>query len=253
MTLKNIELNERKKLTRAYPVLVAAFPKAGKTTSLEFLSDDDKARTVFFDAENKGLSPDDNPDLYRSIYRLKPADLPARSTSYKDIGNIKYLTAEDFLKRINAAIAHKDIDRVVIDSFTALVSELERRFMKVHNGFNVWNTYNDMLHDFFADIKEETFTHGKFVYILGHYVPSKDKKDKDGEQYAKVSGSKYYRLVESNFNTVLSISNFQFTADNTDEFTSTRIKRSLNPLQTEDNNMDTLEYILTGTELPEVN
>jgi len=246
MTLENLSIEERKKLTRSYPVLISAFPNSGKSASVEFLSNEDKARTIIFDVENKGL-PEDGPELYRSIYKLKPKDIDPKSKGYKDEGNVKYLSITDLISRMVAAIAHKDVDRVIIDSFTSFVSELENHLVTVHNGFTIWTKYSIALNEFFAMIKEETNTHGKFVYILGHYRPAKDKKDTESEQFTQVKGTAHYRMVESNFNTVLSLQDFRFVADNSDEFTSTRIKRTLNPLETEDNSMATLEEILTGT------
>lgn len=249
MTLENIALVERKKLTRSYPVLIASRPNSGKSASVEFLSDEDKKRTIIFDVEGKGL-PEDTPDIYRSVYKLKPKDIDPKSKGYKDEGNVKYLSITELIARMVAAIGHKDVDRIIIDSFTSFVNALEAHLVTVHNGFTIWSKYSIALNEFFAMIKEETYTHGKFVYIMAHYRPAKDKKDTESENFAQVKGTAHYRMVESNFNSVISIDNFQFIADNSDEFTSTRIKRSLNPLQTDDNNMDVLEHILTGTELP---
>lgn len=249
MTLENIDLDQRKKLTRAYPVLISAFPKAGKSAAVEFLPPEDKKRTILFDVENKGL-PEDDPDQYRSVYRFKPTTPDAKTKGYKDEGNVKYLTIEDMMKRMQQAIAHPEVDRVIVDSFTAFVAEFERHYVTTSNGFTVWNKYNQMLHDFFALIKEETHTHGKFVYILGHYKPAKDKKDSESEKFTQVKGRDHFRMVESNFNTVLGLEDFKFVADNSDPYSSTRIKRSLNPYESDENSLDELEYALTGVERP---
>lgn len=133
MNLENIDINERKKLTRSYPVLISSFPKAGKSAAVEFLPEEEKKRTVIFDVENKGL-PEDDESQYRSVYRFKPSDIDTKSKGYKDHGNIKYLTIEEMMKRIQLAIGHKDIDRVVIDSFTAFVAEFERHYVTTSNG-----------------------------------------------------------------------------------------------------------------------
>lgn len=249
MNLENIDIDERKKLTRAYPVLISSFPKAGKSAAVEFLPEEEKKRTVIFDVENKGL-PEDDESQYRSVYRFKPSDIDPKSKGYKDHGNIKYLTIEEMMKRIQLAIGHKDIDRVVIDSFTAFVAEFERHYVTTSNGFTVWNKYNQMLHDFFALVKEETHVHGKFVYILGHYKPAKDKKDTESERFTQVKGKDHFRMVESNFNTVIGIRDFKFFADNRDEFSSTRIKRTLDPYESEENSLAELELALTGTKTP---
>ena len=220
MNLKDIDVKERKRLTRSFPILIAAFPNAGKSTASEFLSPEDKKRTIIFDIENKGLI-EDLPEDYRSIYKLKPENIPPTTKSYKDNGNIRYLSITDMLPRIIAAIGHKEVDRVIIDSFTAYVNALEANLVTVHSGFTIWSKYSIALNEFFATLKEETNFHGKFVYLLAHYRPAKDKKDTESEQFAQVKGTAHYRLVESNFNTVLSLQNFQFIADNSDEYTST--------------------------------
>ena len=46
-------------------------------------------------------------------------------------------------------------------------------------------------------------------------------------------------------NTVLTIDEFKFVADNTDSLDSTRIKRSLSPFETKENNLQELEELLT--------
>ena len=252
MTLENVELNERKKLTRSYPVLVSSFPKAGKSSAVEFLSDDDKARTIIYDVEGKGL-PDDDESLYRSIIKLKDSTKAELAYLYKDSGNIKYRDLTFMMSHIRKAIAHKDVDRIIIDSFTALVDEYAKHYVSVSNGYTVWTLYNTELYDWFRMLKEETYTHGKFVYVLGHYTPAKPVKDKNGkmvadtesEKFTKVKGTDHFRMVESHFNTVVTVEEFKFIANNTNEFDSTRVRRSLNPIETKENSMEELEIALT--------
>ena len=137
MTLENIPLADRVKLTRSYPVLISAFPGSGKSTSVEMLSDEDKARTVIFDVEGKGL-PDDTGDEYRSIVRLKPTvPSPGSTMTYENEGNVKYRTIVEVMQHIRGALAHKDVDRVVIDSFTALVDAFEKHYVTVSNGLTL--------------------------------------------------------------------------------------------------------------------
>ena len=238
MNLQGLTVQERKDLTRSYPVLISSFPNMGKSSAVEFLPDEEKARTIIFLAEGKQL-PEDRESQYRTIYRIKTDE------SQKNEGNVKYLPIEQYLPTMKKAIAHDEVDRIILDSFTAFTDTLERTLVKLHNGFTVWVEYSKELYDFFSTIKEETYVHGKFVYVLGHYVPAKDKKEKDSEQFTKVAGSKHYRMVESNFNTVLTLEDFKFKADNNEVFDSTRIKRSLSPFETKDNSLAELEEILT--------
>ena len=235
MNLSGKTLEERKKLTKAYPMLISAYAGSGKSTCVEFLPEEDKARTIIFLAENKQL-PEDDESLYRTIYRLK-----TEGENPTDSGNVKFRTIEEYLPLIKKAIAHEEVDRIVLDSFTAYVDTLERTYTKLHNGFTIWVEFSKHLYDLFAVLKNETYTHGKFVYVLGHYTQSKNPKEKDGERFTKVAGSKHYRMVEANFNTVVTIEDFKFIADNEDAFSSTRIKRSLSPYESKQNDLGELE------------
>jgi hypothetical protein len=240
MNLQDKTLEERKKLTRAFPVVIVGKPGCGKSAAIEFLPAEEKMRTIILDVEAKGLPEDDEADYYKVI-KLKSID---SDNDLKDHGNVMYKTIEELLPYFKKAMASDKIDRIVVDTFTAFVSELERHYVTVHNGFTVWNSYNQQLHDFFRMLKEETYTHGKFVYVLGHYKPSKDKKDQDAEKFMVVKGNAHYRLIESHFNTVVEVDEFKFRADNSDEYDSTRIKRSLSPYESKENSMAELESAL---------
>jgi hypothetical protein len=241
MTLENLDLQQRKKLTKSYPVVIAGFPGCGKSAAVEMLPAEEKMRTMFFDLEGKGL-PEDMEDEYYKVIKLKPID---STKAYKDEGNIIYKSIEEVLPYFSKAMASSKIDRVVIDTFTAYVAEAERYYVTVSNGFTVWNQYNQILHDLFRVIKEETYVHGKFVYLLGHYKPSKDKKDADAEKFMVVKGNAHFRMCESHFNTVLTIEDFKFMADNSATYDSTRIKRSLSPFESKENSLAELEELLT--------
>jgi hypothetical protein len=241
MTLENLTLQERKKLTKSYPVIIAASPGAGKSAAVEMLPDEEKLRTIIFDLENKG-QPEDSEDKYYKIIKLVSIDTSPRPV---DEGNVIYKTVEEIVPYFRKAVASEKIDRIIIDTFTAYVAELERHYVTVSNGFTVWNSYNQQLHDFFRTIKEETYAHGKLVYVLGHYKPSRDKKDSDAEKFMVVKGNAHFRLVESHFNTVVTIEQFKFMADNTAEYDSTRIKRSLSPYESKENSLAELEEALS--------
>jgi hypothetical protein len=241
MTLENITLIDRKKLTKSYPCIITGQPGCGKSAAVEMLPSEEKLRTIIFDLENKGL-PEDTEDQYYKIVKLVSIDSEVRPI---DEGNILYKTIEEILPYFRKAIASDKIDRIVLDTFTAYVAELERHYVTVSNGFTSWVNYSQHLHDFFRTVKEETYAHGKFVYVIGHYRPSKDRKDPDAEKFMVVKGNAHFRLVESHFNTVLTIEDFKFKADNTDSFDSTRIKRSLNPYESNENSLAELELTLT--------
>ena len=244
MNLSDKSLEERKKLTKSYPILIAAFPNAGKSSAVEMLSDEDKARTIIYDLEGKGL-PEDDESLYRAIIKIKNV-YETNDYLYKDIGNVKYKSIEDVMLHMRKAMAHKDVDRIIIDSFSTLVDEFEKHYVTVSNGFASWIQYNKELYSWFRMLKEETYTHGKFVYVMAHYKPAKDPKDTESEKFTTVKGKDHFRMVESHFNTVLSIEDFKFRADNTDTFDSTRIKRSLSPYESKQNSLAELEETITA-------
>ena len=230
MNLQDKTLEERKKLTRAFPVLIAAFPNAGKSSAVEMLSDEDKARTVIYDLEGKGL-PEDDESQYRSMIKIKNVYENGTDYLYKDAGNVKYKDIDGIMMHMRKAIAHPDVDRIIIDSFSTLVDEFEKHYVTVSNGFASWIQYNKELYSWFRMLKEETYTHGKFVYVMSHYKPAKDPKDTESEKFTTVKGKDHFRMVESHFNTVLTIEDFKFKADNMESFDSTRIRRSLSPYE----------------------
>ena len=259
MTLENLDISTRRKLTRMSPVLVSSFPNTGKSFCVEQLSDEDKKRTIIVDLENKGL-PNSFDDEYRTIIRIMPSGVvpPEKAHLYVDYDNVKFKTLDKLMPYIRAALAHKDVDRMVIDSFSSLVEKLEVLYVTVSKGFTVWNAYNAELSEWFALLKEETRFNAKFVYILGHYRPSKAAKSADGkvttdteaEKYTLVKGTVHFRMVEANFNCVLSLEDHKLFADNDDAYNSTRIHKDLNPYESELNSFKELEEKFAEVFLP---
>ena len=250
MTLKDTPMATRRRLTRMSPTLVSSFPNTGKSFCVEQLKDEDKARTIIVDLEGKGL-PNSFDDEYRTIIRIKPAGLvpPEKAHLYIDHENIKFKTLSELMPYIRLALGHPEVDRMVIDSFSALVEQLEVLYVTTSNGYTVWNTYNKELSEWFSLLKEETRFNAKFVYILGHYRPSKASKGADGkvttdteaEKYTLVKGSVHFRMVEANFNCVLSLEDHKLFADNDNPYDSTRIHKALSPFETEVNSFKELE------------
>jgi len=251
MTLKDLDLTTRRKLTRAYPVLISSFPNMGKSSAAEFLSEEDKKRTIIIDVENKGL-PNDGDYEYRTVVRIKPEGQvhPTQAHLYVDYDNVKYKTLTELQNYLRKALAHPAVDRVIIDSFTALVDQLEVHFVTVNNGYAVWVNYSKELTNWFSLLKSEARFNGKFIYVLGHYRPAKDSKDTDVEKFTLVKGTMHYKMVESNFNTVLTVGDHKFIADNDNEYDSTRIHKDLSPYESELNSLAELEEALTNPSNP---
>jgi len=251
MTLKDLDLSTRRKYTRMSPTLISAFPNSGKSAAVEFLSDDDKARTILVDTEAKGL-PNDFGDEYRTIVRLKPTMIsPEKKHLYIDYDNVKYKTLTELQIYLRAALAHEEVDRVVLDSFTALVDQLELHFVTVNSGFTTWANYSKELTEWFSLFKEEARFHGKYLYVLGHYRPSKPDKDgkvdTEAEKFTVVKGTMHYRLVESNFNCVITVEDHKFKADNDNPFDSSRIHKKMSPYESEENSIAEFEQAIVDT------
>lgn len=248
MTLEDKSPAERARLTRLYPMLISSKPKAGKSRAMEQLPPEELKRTIYVDLENKG-SPNLFDDDFYKVIRIKPEGLiPAdKAHLYKDTEDVLYKSLSELMLYIRKALASPKIDRLVIDSFTALVDQLEAHYVTVHNGFTTWVQYSKALTDWFTLLKDETRFNSKFVYVLGHYTPSKDAKDTEAERFTKVKGTMHYRMVEANFNSVLTIENHKFIADNDNEYDSTRINEKLNPLETKDNSIQELEQLIADT------
>lgn len=251
MLLKDVPIETRRRLTRMSPTLVSSFPNTGKSFCVEQLSSEDKRRTIIVDLENKGL-PNTFDDEYRTIVRIKPSGLIPKEKEhlYVNYDNVAFKTLAELMPALRKALANKDVDRLVVDSFSSLVEKLEVLYVTTSNGYTVWNAYNKELSEWFALLKEETRFNAKFVYILGHYRPSKAAKDlktgkvvtdTEAEKYTLVKGNVHFRMVEANFNCVLTLEDHKLLADNDNAYDSTRIHMNLSPFETEMNSFKELE------------
>jgi len=251
MNLTGLTKSERVKLTRLYPMLISSKPKAGKSRSVEQLPPEELQRTVYVDAENKG-SPNLFDDDFFRVVRIKPEGIiPAEVQHlYVDYDNVKFKTLTELQPYLRAVLASDGVDRIILDSFTALVDQLEAHYVTVSNGYTTWTNYSKALTNWFTLLKEECRYHAKYVYVLGHYTPSKDSKDTEAEKFTKVKGTMHYRMVEANFNSVITIDDHKFIADNGNEYDSTRINEKLNPLSTDDNSIKELEQLIAETFAP---
>ena len=235
MTLEKVDVLERKKLTRSYPVLVSGYAGCGKSSAVEFLSPEDKARTVIFNFDHKTLPEDEESQYFKVKYLNNPDDK-------------KPTDIFQSIDAVRATIAIPGVDRIIIDTFSGYYKELDAVCNQRYNGFDVWKAYNAKIGEFLNMLKTETQAHGKFVYVLAHYKPV--KKELGDRKTVSVRGNEWYALIESEFNTVIEATvengEFRFIADNSDEFTSTRVRRALSPIETSENSLEELELLLTG-------
>ena len=252
-TLKGVDKLTARKMTRAFPVLVLGKQGSGKTFSMEQLSSDEKARTIYINFENKNL-PNDFGDEYRTVVQVKPAGMLAPEVAhlYVDYDNVKYKTLEEMKIYCRKALAHKDVDRMVFDSTTSMHEQLERHYVSVSKGFTVWTTYAAEILNWLSLLKEETNFNNKFVWVFGHNVPPKNSKNmEEADPYVQIKGNTFPRgSYEANFNTVINVEDHMFTADNDDSFNPTRIHKTLSPYTSETNSLQELEAALSALYLP---
>jgi len=253
-TLEGVERSIRRRMTRAYPVLITGKQGAGKTYAMEQLTPEEKARTVYVNFENKNL-PNDFGDEYRSIYCVKPSGLipPDEQHLYVDYENVKYKTLEELKLLVRKALAHKDVDRMIFDSTTSMHAQLEKHYVSVSKGFTIWQLFADEVGTWLQLLKEETNFNNKLVYILGHNVPPKNNKNTDeADPYIQIKGSTFPKgTYEANFNTVLTLEDHKFIADNEDMYSPTKIHKSLSPYESDGNSLHELEEVLTKLYLPQ--
>ena len=244
MTLEGVSLEDRRELTRAYPLLLAGKQGVGKSSAMETYTPEEKQRTVYFDMDNKSLPGDTGREYYR-IVKLKPMGqlVPAQAKLYVDRDNIKFKTITELKLYFSAVINHDTVDRVIIDSTTALHSDIEKHYVSVSNGFTIWQLYRQEVSDWLSIVKSETQFAGKFTVMIAHYFQAKNANlhDED-ERFVQIQGNGFPRgTYESNFSTIVEVVDHQLIADNEDEYSSTRIHRSISPLQTKSNCLKELE------------
>ena len=121
MTLENIDILDRKKLTRSYPVLISGYAGCGKSSAVEFLSAEDKSRTVIFNFDNKTLPEDEEAQYFRVKYLNNPDD--KKPTDIFQVVEV-----------IKATIAIPGVDRIIIDTFSGFYKELDSVCNQRYNG-----------------------------------------------------------------------------------------------------------------------
>ena len=179
MTLENIALADRKKLTSHFPVLLASETGSGKSMAFANLSDEEKARTVIFNFDNKSLSEDDS--QFAKIYH---------SFNAEDIEMV-----DNICKDLITVFAYDKCDRIFVDTFT-LMTKLFNRWAAEHfSGFDVWNAYNNSITKVLETIKTCTLTYGKFAYVSAHYPPRAGHLP-GTKRYVTTKGKEHTNIIE---------------------------------------------------------
>ena len=231
MILENVALADRKKLTSHFPVLLASETGSGKSMAFANLSDEEKARTVIFNFDNKSLSEDDS--QFAKIYH---------SFNAEDIEMV-----DNICKDIISVFAYDKCDRVFLDTFT-LMTKLFNRWAAEHfSGFDVWNAYNNSITKVLETIKTCTLTYGKFAYVSAHYPPRAGHLP-GTKRYVTTKGKEHTNIIEESFSTVVETvmedRQFYFEADVFDSSNTTKTKMVDGFFKIPRKSIDDLEQVL---------
>jgi len=232
MVLKDVDLTERKKLTSHYPVLMVGETSSGKSTAIANLSDEEKARTVIFNFDNKAISEDDSKFL--KVYQ---------AFKVSDIDMIDKIES-NLLK----AAASDKVDRVIVDTFTLMTKLINRWAMEHYSGFDVWSSYNNAITRILESTKVATITYGKFIYVMAHYPPRIGVNGT--KRYVTTKGKEHTNIIEESFSTVVEAymadRAFWFEADVFNEMNTTKTKLKEGCFKFKRTSLDDLELVLAG-------
>ena len=231
MILENIQLDERKRLTSHYPLLLASETGSGKSMAFAQLPDNEKARTVIFNFDNKAISEDDS--KFAKIYH---------SFDVEDIEMVDNITND-----IIQVFAYDKCDRVFLDTFTLMTKLFNRWAAKHFSGFDVWNAYNNAITQVLETIKSCTLTYGKFSYVSAHYPP-KIGMAPNTKRYVTTKGKEHTNIIEESFSTVVETvmeeRQFYFEADVFDQSNTTKTKLVEGHFKIPRVSVDDLEQVL---------
>lgn len=231
MTLENIALADRKRLTSHYPLLLASETGSGKSMAFAQLSNVEKARTVIFNFDNKAISEDDS--QFAKVYH----DF--------DVEDIEMI--DNIQNDIISVFAFDKCDRVFLDTFTLMTKLFNRWAAKHFSGFDVWNAYNNAITQILETIKSCTLTYGKFSYVSAHYPP-KIGMAPNTKRYVTTKGKEHTNIIEESFSTVVETimeeRQFFFEADVFDQSNTTKTKLVEGHFKIPRVSVDDLEQVL---------
>ncbi len=219
MRLSDLTRKEKQQVTQAYPVWLIGENDTGKSYSAHQMTDEEKAVTVYFDLDAK--LPLEERSKYLKVYSIIQDYMPlkeqealeasldqmiaAGSSGKKLIDfrksallKVEQILAPRIVTSIMEAIASPKSERVFIDSFTMLSNYWSIYHNKMFKGFDVYSKQNAMIGEWIHDIKEYTYTFGKFVYVTAH-LSTTDR----GKQFIHVDGNQWKERIESAFSTVI--------------------------------------------------
>lgn len=127
-----------------------------------------------------------------AILNIERKQLPFRGA--KDFLNVAVADLNTFNAAFKKAMESKDIDTIVIESFTALVEMIYREADVRFKGFDVWSFYNKEI-DRILNMSKNTDKNVIFLAIDGAY----DGESGVQERFVAVDGNRWKKRVEKEF------------------------------------------------------
>ena len=150
-------------------IIVVGKSGSGKSSSLRNLNAE---RTAVLNTERKQLP-------FRGANKFKNVPVPDLNT---------------FNAALDKAMKSKDIDTIVIESFTSLIEMVYREADVRFKGFDVWSFYNKEI-DRILNLSKNTDKNVIFLAIDGAY----DGEDGVQERFVAVDGNRWKKRVEKEF------------------------------------------------------
>ena len=286
MTLENIALADRKKLTSHFPTLLVGANSAGKTFAVENLPDNEKARTAILNFDIKAIGTGVPSEFYKVYNTFADSESIDKQLSYvteigikfaaenkehpalpglrEQMNHLNLLKSTSFFiddieapdKIVQTILTlgfDSNVDRIVTDTLTALTDFCEAWANQNFSGREIWAQYGKAHQRILQALKEATIFCYKYVYIMAHhdYIPPAQYA-MTPKQAVKVKGGIMSGNVEAHFNTVVfaymtADGDRVFEANSANPLDTSRTKAISGKFSFVRNSLDDLEQIFAGT------
>lgn len=237
MNLKELSLLDIKQYTSHYPLLLVGANNSGKSFALENMSDEDKARSAVLNFDIKPIGSGSDTEFY-SVHAIasttdaldkqiailsskgkklleEDASSPDLEKLKEQVKHLKQLKKQSYfiddIEAIDKLVSdilgltfNPDVDRVIVDTFTALVDFCEAWSNHHFSGREKWGMYGQALQKVQQAYKEATIFGYKYVYIMAHheFIPAMQYATTP-KKVVKVKGGIVSGNVEAGFNSVV--------------------------------------------------
>jgi len=286
MNLKDLTIEEQSKYTSHYPLLITGSNNAGKSYALEQMNDEDKKRTLVLNFDTKSLGTGSSSEFY-AVYAVSstntqlkthlaklvergkelatkvdkkdPAlvNLRAQVAHIKSVLNSSYFI--DDIEAIDKVVNHildatfnPDIDRIVVDTFSALVDFCDAWAAKNFAGREIWAEYGKALQRVQQAMREATLFGYKYTYTYAHheFIPAL-QYDVTPKKVVAVKGGIMKGNVETSYNTIVYAhvtedGKRMFSCDVDNSLDTSRTKLLAGKFHFERKSLDDLEQIFAG-------